>query len=215
MSVRKRAWTTSKGEQKEAWVVDYVDQAGKRRLKTFAKKKAADNFAATANVEIRAGVHTADSASMTIAEAGKLWLETGEQAAWSARRSTPIASTSAAYRALPWQREAVAALGANGPRVRGQARPRRHARRRSARAALASDGPQGSGLAVLAVERRAGARPRLPQRRSRASSEPQRGRSGRPRGARRASSRSGSTFLRARRSRPLWGPLRAAGGRCC
>ena len=80
MSVRKRAWTTSKGEQKEAWVVDYVDQTGKRRLKTFSKKKVADNFAATANVEIRAGVHTADSASVTIAEAGKLWLETGVQA---------------------------------------------------------------------------------------------------------------------------------------
>jgi integrase len=81
MSVRKRAWTTSRGEHKEAWVVDYIDQGGKRHLKTFAKKKAADSFAATANVEIRAGVHTADSASITVAEAGKLWLETGEQAA--------------------------------------------------------------------------------------------------------------------------------------
>jgi integrase len=80
MSVRKRSWTTSKGVEKEAWVVDYVDQAGKRRLKTFTKKKAADNFAATANVEIRAGVHTADSASITIREAGRLWLETGENA---------------------------------------------------------------------------------------------------------------------------------------
>jgi integrase len=80
MSVRKRAWTTSKGEKKEAWVVDYVDQTSKRRMKTFARKKAADNFAATANVEIRAGVHTADSASVTVAEAGKLWLETGENA---------------------------------------------------------------------------------------------------------------------------------------
>jgi integrase len=80
MSVRKRAWTTSKGEHKEAWVVDYLDQTGKRRLKTFAKKKAADNFAATANVEIRAGVHTADSASITIREAGRLWLESGENA---------------------------------------------------------------------------------------------------------------------------------------
>src|SRR5579872_5145776 len=80
MSVRKRAWNTSKGEHKEAWVVDYVDQTGKRRLKTFTKKKAADNFAATANVEIRAGVHTADSASITVAEAGKLWIETCERA---------------------------------------------------------------------------------------------------------------------------------------
>jgi integrase len=80
MSVRKRAWTTSRGVEKEAWVVDYVDQAGKRRLKTFMKKKAADAYAATANVEIRAGLHTADSASITVAEAGKRWIETGEQA---------------------------------------------------------------------------------------------------------------------------------------
>jgi integrase len=80
MSVRKRAWTTSKGAEKEVWVVDYVDQAGKRHLKSFAKKKAADNFAATANVEIRAGVHTADSNSVTVAKAGKLWIETCEQA---------------------------------------------------------------------------------------------------------------------------------------
>ena len=91
MSVRKRAWTTSKGVEKEAWVVDYVDQAGKRRLKTFAKKKAADNFGATANVEIRAGIHTADSASKTIAEAGRLWLETGDKAGLER-------STLAAYR---------------------------------------------------------------------------------------------------------------------
>ena len=30
MSIRKRTWKTAKGEAKEAWVVDYVDQAGKR-----------------------------------------------------------------------------------------------------------------------------------------------------------------------------------------
>ncbi len=51
MSVRKRAWATAAGIQKEAWVVDYVDQVGKRQLKTFSKKKAADHFAATASVE--------------------------------------------------------------------------------------------------------------------------------------------------------------------
>ena len=76
MSVRKRTWTNGKGEEKTAWVVDYVDrrEGGKRRLKTFAKKKAADDFAAHASVEVRAGVHTADSASITVAEAGKKWL---------------------------------------------------------------------------------------------------------------------------------------------
>jgi integrase len=81
MSVRKRTWKTSAGVEKEAWVVDYVDKSegGKRRLRTFAKKKDATAFAATASVEVRAGVHTADSASITIAEAGKLWIATGEQ----------------------------------------------------------------------------------------------------------------------------------------
>lgn len=74
MSVRRREWTTPKGEAKTAWVCDYVDMAGKRRLKTFAKKKDADHFAATASVEVREGVHVADSASATIEAAGKLWL---------------------------------------------------------------------------------------------------------------------------------------------
>ena len=78
--VNPEASLASKGVEKEAWVVDYVDQSGKRRLKTFTKKRAADAYAATANVEIRAGVHTADSASITVAEAGKRWIETGEQA---------------------------------------------------------------------------------------------------------------------------------------
>jgi integrase len=96
MSVRKRIWTSAKGEHKEAWVVDYVDQTGKRRLKTFAKKKAADNFAATANVEIRAGIHTADSASVTVAEAGQLWIETAEKG--SPGREPLERATVAAYR---------------------------------------------------------------------------------------------------------------------
>ncbi len=81
MSVRKRTWKTSKGVEKEAWVVDYVDktEGGKRRLKSFEKKKDAVNFAATARVEVRAGVHTADSESITISEAGRLWIATGEK----------------------------------------------------------------------------------------------------------------------------------------
>jgi integrase len=81
MSIRKRIWTTSKGVEKEAWVVDYVDktEGGKRRLKAFAKKKDATNFAADARVQVRAGTHTADSASITVADAGRLWITTGEK----------------------------------------------------------------------------------------------------------------------------------------
>jgi integrase len=74
MSVRKRKWKSPTGEEKEAWVVSYTDQRGKRRLKTFERKKDADSFEATAKVEIKAGIHTADSVSVTVAEAGKRWL---------------------------------------------------------------------------------------------------------------------------------------------
>ena len=74
MSIRKRSWKTAAGETKEAWVVDYVDQGGKRRLKTFAKKREADVFRSTADVEVRAGVHTADSASVTVSKAADMWI---------------------------------------------------------------------------------------------------------------------------------------------
>ncbi|THK35624.1 site-specific integrase [Ensifer sp. MPMI2T] len=80
MSVRKRRWKDAKGVEKEAWVVDYVDAKGVRRMKTFKLKKQADSFAATASVEVREGVHVADSATITIEEAGKLWLRSGDAA---------------------------------------------------------------------------------------------------------------------------------------
>jgi hypothetical protein len=43
VSVRKRSWV-SKGVSKDAWVVDFVDLNGKRRLKTFKTKADADRF---------------------------------------------------------------------------------------------------------------------------------------------------------------------------
>jgi len=79
MSVRPRTWT-SKGVEHRAWVVDYSDGQGKRRQKTFKLKKEADAFAATAHLEVREGTHVADSASVTVREAGKLWLAARERA---------------------------------------------------------------------------------------------------------------------------------------
>jgi integrase len=78
MSVRKRTWTNAKGETKEAWVVWYSDQHGKPHIKTFSKKKEADAWHATVRVELRQGVHTPDSDSVTIAEAGDAWIKTCE-----------------------------------------------------------------------------------------------------------------------------------------
>jgi integrase len=81
MSVRKRTWKSPSGEPKEAWVVDYVDQHGDRHIKTFPKKRDADAHHAVVGVAVRAGVHTADSRSVTVAKAAELWLESCEAAA--------------------------------------------------------------------------------------------------------------------------------------
>ena len=47
MSVRRRTWITRKGEPKEAWLADYVDQHGKRHIKTFKRKKDAATYLVT------------------------------------------------------------------------------------------------------------------------------------------------------------------------
>ena len=72
-SIRKRVWTSG-GTEKAAWIVDYKDQEGKRRLKTFTKKKEADAYRDRIKPEIRAGTHTPDSQSKLVSEACDLWL---------------------------------------------------------------------------------------------------------------------------------------------
>jgi integrase len=74
MSVRKRTWTTKAGERREAWVVDYLVQAGGRHIQTFDRKRDADEYCADVKVAVRHGVHTAPSQSPTVAEAAEAWL---------------------------------------------------------------------------------------------------------------------------------------------
>ena len=74
MSIRKRTWISG-GSEKTAWVADYKDQHGKRCLKTFKTKKAADSWATTALFQVKQGTHTADSTSVTVAEAGEAWIK--------------------------------------------------------------------------------------------------------------------------------------------
>ena len=73
MSVRKRIWTTSKGVEKEAWIADYTDGQGKRRIKTFRRKKDADVWADKTRVAVRAGEHIPDAASITVKQAAEIW----------------------------------------------------------------------------------------------------------------------------------------------
>jgi integrase len=72
MSIRKRTWKSG-GVEQTAWVVDYVDQHGKRRLKTFALKKDAEAWATNALHEVSRGIH-APNAKITIEEVITLWI---------------------------------------------------------------------------------------------------------------------------------------------
>jgi integrase len=42
MAAWKRKWTTSKGDEREAWVIEYRDGDSKRHPKTFERKKGAE-----------------------------------------------------------------------------------------------------------------------------------------------------------------------------
>jgi integrase len=77
MSVRKRTWTTPAGEQRSAWVADYFDARGIRRRKSFDLKKHADAFEKRAGVEVADGVHVPDGETITVALAGKHWIDAG------------------------------------------------------------------------------------------------------------------------------------------
>jgi integrase len=79
MSIRKRVWETKHGTR-EAWIVDYTDQEGHRHIKTFKRKRDADDYAAKTHVQIGEGTHVADSASVTVKEAGDLWLKSARAA---------------------------------------------------------------------------------------------------------------------------------------
>jgi integrase len=73
-SIRKRKWNDKHGVEQTAWVVDYFDQSGSRRLKTFRTKKEAEDWRNTAVMEVKQGIHTPASSSKTVAEAWALWI---------------------------------------------------------------------------------------------------------------------------------------------
>src|SRR5438309_2147192 len=76
-SIRKRTWQSG-ADEKTAWVADYFDSAGKRRLKTFRTKTDAKEWLVTAQHEIKQGTHTPTRASITVSTAGELWISQAE-----------------------------------------------------------------------------------------------------------------------------------------
>jgi integrase len=92
MAIRKRQWTAPDGTAKQAWLVDYRDQSGKRRAKQFAKKKDAEAWSINAAAEVQQGIHTADSASVTVERAADLWLKSVRAVKDPPREQTTIAA---------------------------------------------------------------------------------------------------------------------------
>jgi integrase len=77
MAIRKRTWTTAKGETHTAWIFDYKDASG-RHIVTCATKTAALEARKRIEGEVDRGVHAAAHKSQTIAEAAKAWLQQAE-----------------------------------------------------------------------------------------------------------------------------------------
>lgn len=73
-SIRKRKWRDKHGGEQMAWVVDYFDQTGKRHLRTFPTKGAAEAWKTDALHQVKIGTHTPSSTSKTVAEAWALWV---------------------------------------------------------------------------------------------------------------------------------------------
>jgi integrase len=73
-TIRKRCWKTPSGVAKSAWIVSY-SVGGKRHIKTFTLKKAAETWRAQTLTEIAHGTHAPVSTSITVAKAAELWLE--------------------------------------------------------------------------------------------------------------------------------------------
>jgi integrase len=73
-SVRKRSWTTSSGETKTAWVVDYTDNRGDRQRKTFPNKKSADSFRIRVEGQMMQGTYRASADTVTVRAACESFL---------------------------------------------------------------------------------------------------------------------------------------------
>jgi len=73
-TITKRTRRRPGREPLTTFVAWYVDQDGRRRNKTFATKKEARAWLDRTVIEVADGVHTPSSDSITVAEAGELWI---------------------------------------------------------------------------------------------------------------------------------------------
>src|SRR3954471_13785114 len=68
-SVRKRSWTTPRGEPRAAWIVDFVHTNGNRDRRLFKTKRDADTFRIKVEGQLTAGMFRPDAAKTSVAGA--------------------------------------------------------------------------------------------------------------------------------------------------
>ncbi len=73
-SIQSRSWTNRDRTKGKAYLVDYVDQRGRRRPRQVRRRADAAAFRDTAGQEVRAGVHVAARDAITVGDAVKIWL---------------------------------------------------------------------------------------------------------------------------------------------
>jgi integrase len=71
MSVRKRTWRNADGSQGEAWVVAYSDHEGKRRIRSFEKRREANAYHASVRTDLRS---TARLPNGLLLMGAKIWI---------------------------------------------------------------------------------------------------------------------------------------------
>lgn len=68
-TITKRRWTTSKGEEREAWALAYTDRSGKRHKEQFPKKREAEARRVEVEGQISTGAFRAEAATKTVKDA--------------------------------------------------------------------------------------------------------------------------------------------------
>ncbi|MBX4894906.1 tyrosine-type recombinase/integrase [Rhizobium bangladeshense] len=68
-TITKRKWKTSKGVDREAWVLAYTDAGGKRHKEQFEKKRDAEARRTEVTHQVAVGTFRADAASTTVDDA--------------------------------------------------------------------------------------------------------------------------------------------------
>jgi integrase len=73
--VTKRAWTTARGETRQAWRVDFTDSEGRRQRKQYQTKREADAFRVEIEGQLRSGTFRHEADKTTVKEICTAYLE--------------------------------------------------------------------------------------------------------------------------------------------